>query len=171
VAVECFKIEWTRLFPFDKALLQPEAKRGGVYSLFKGENQKPHYIGKANRFDKRLTTHKRAIFRMMSETERKKCRISFGIVSSFEMSRMSDAVTDAQLRSIENFPITRIQPIGNGDSTKKRDTGKFPMIIANTGTLFKGLKRLMSQSDELLRVLGKDTKKKSVSSLAWYEWE
>ena len=164
MAIECFKIEWTKTYPFDKALLQPEAKRGGAYALFKGETKKPYYIGKATRFDKRLSTHKRAIFRIMNKDERKKCRISFGIVSSFEISHMTDVITDAQLRSVENFLIMRIQPIGNGDSTKRRYTGKIPMIIANTGNVFTGLQKFMSQNKELLQVLGKTTKSKSTSS-------
>jgi len=164
MAIECFEIKWTKTYPFDKALLQPEAKRGGVYALFKGEVKKPHYIGKATRFDNRLSKHKRSIFRMMNEAERKKCYISFGIVSSFEISHMTDVVTDTQLSSIENFLIMRLQPIGNGDSTKKRYTGKLPMIIANTGNVFNGLNKFMSQNNELLQVLGKTTKSKSTSS-------
>jgi hypothetical protein len=161
--IECFKIEWTKSLPFNKALLQPEAKRRGVYALFKGNIKKPYYIGKARTFDNRLSIHKQSIFRMMSEAERKKCYISFGIVSSFKISHMTDAITDAELRSVESFLITRIQPIGNGDSTKKRYTGKLPMIIANTGSMFKGLQKFMSQNNDLLKVLGKATKRKSAS--------
>ena len=167
MAIECFKIAWTKSSPFDKALLKPEAKRGGVYALFKGETKKPLYIGKANRFDKRLSTHKQTIFRMMSEAERRKCRISFGIVSSFDISHMTDAITDAQLGGIENFLIMKVQPSGNGDSTKKRYTGKLPIIIANTGSVFRGLNRFMSQNKELLQVLGKATTRRSTSYDEW----
>ena len=171
MAIECFKIEWTKPSPFDKALLKPEAKRGGVYALFKGETKKPYYIGKANRFDKRLSTHKQTIFRMMSEAERRKCRISFGIVSSFETSHMTDVIPAVQLGPIENFLIMRVQPIGNGDSTKKRYTGRLPMIIANTGSVFRGLNKFMSQNNELLQVLGKATTRKSTSYYERDEWD
>lgn len=163
MAIECFKIEWTKPFPFDKALLQPQAKRKGVYGLFKGKAQKLYYIGKSGTFGNRLSFHRQSIFRMMSEPERKRCYISFGVISSFEISHMTDVVTDTQIRSIENFLITTLQPIGNGRNTK-RDTGKLPMIIANTGTLFKGLQKFMSQNNELLQVLGKTTAKKRTSS-------
>jgi len=166
MAIECFKIEWTKLFSFDKALLQPQAKRKGVYGLFKGKAQKLYYIGKSGTFGNRLSFHRQSIFRMMSEPERKRGYISFGTVSSFEISHMTDIVTDTQIRSIENSLIMTLQPIGNGGSTKIRDTGKLPMIIVNTGTLFKGLQKFMSQNKELLQVLGKNaTRKKASSSL------
>ena len=168
MAIECFKIEWTKPFPLDKVLLQPEAKGGGIYFLFKGGTRKPLYIGKATRFDNRLSTHKQSLFRMMSEAERKRCTARLGLISSFERNRMSDTITPAQLGSVENFFITKLQPKGNGDSTKKRDTGKYPLIVINTGNLCNGLEKFMSQSTELLKALGKTTTKKKSSFEPWY---
>ena len=170
MAIECFKVEWTKPFPFGEVLLQPEAKMGGVYALFRGEAKKLYYIGKATRFDNRLSSHRQSVFRMMSETERKKCSVSLGITSSFEVNRMSDT-TPAQLGSIENFLITRLQPVGNGDSTKRRDTGKYPLILINAGSVFKPLEKFMSQSPDLLKAHGKTIttrKKKSASYPSWY---
>jgi len=167
MAIECFKIEWTKAFPLDKVLLQPEAKRGGIYFLFKGGIRKPYYVGKATRFDSRLSTHKQSFFRMMSETERKKCSVRLGFISSFEKSHMSDTITPTQLSSIENFFITKLQPTGNGESTKQRDTGKYPLIAINTGSLPYGLDKFMSQSTELLKALGKTTAKKKSFSESW----
>ncbi|HEY40300.1 MAG TPA: hypothetical protein G4O18_00375 [Dehalococcoidia bacterium] len=168
MAIECFKIEWTKPFLFDKVLLQPEAKRGGVYALFKKGTTKAYYIGKATRFDSRLSIHRQSIFRLMSEAERKRCFVRLGLISSFEVNHMSDTVSASQLGGIENFLITRLQPIGNGDSTKRRDTAKYPMIVINTGNTFGGLQKYMSQSSELLKALGKTTTTRRKTYDPWF---
>ena len=155
MAIECFKVEWTKPIQFTKVALRPEAKSGGVCALFKGAASKALYIGKATRFADRITTHKQTTFRMMGETERKKCFVRLGLVSSFEVDQMTDISTGPHLNTVENFFITRLQPVGNGGSTKIRDTSKHPIIVVNTGAVFNGVSKYMSQSDELLKVLGK----------------
>jgi excinuclease UvrABC nuclease subunit len=167
MAIECFEINWTKPFPLEKIARQIEAKRGGIYFIFKSGVGKPYYIGKATNFEKRLNTHKQAFSRIMSEAELKRCTVRLGLISSFETTHMSDTFTSTQLGSIENFFITQLQPKGNGGNTKKRDTGKYPLIAINTGNLCTGMGKYMSQSNDLLKALGKSTTKKRASSASW----
>lgn len=152
MAIELFQIEWTNLYPFETALRQPEAMESGVYALYKstGKTKKLFYIGKSKEFSSRFSSHKRNSFHMLNETERKRCFVSFGLISCFERSRLSTGATNPQLKNIENFLITKLQPIGCGDSTKKRYTGDYSMIIANTGKVTKPFK-----SPELLDIIGR----------------
>ena len=169
MAIDLFQIEWTKLFPFNTALLQPETKEKGVYALYRsaGKAKRLYYIGKSGELGDRLGAHKQSMFRMMSEAERKKCFVSFGLISFFGRSRMSRDIDDTQLKSVENFLITSLQPIGCGENTKKRYTGDYPMIVVNTGKVAKPFNKFMSQSSELLKILGKDTATKKKPASSW----
>ncbi|OGO25316.1 MAG: hypothetical protein A2144_09755 [Chloroflexi bacterium RBG_16_50_9] len=166
MAIECFKIEWTKPFPLDTIATQQESRRGGIYALFQGNSRRAFYIGKATRFDQRLVTHKQSFYRMLKPAQRNKLYVRLGIVQSFEISSMSDVISGYQLASIENFFITRLPNLNNGENTKKKDTCRYPLVIANTGNLFSGIDKYMSQNKELLKLFGKSTtiRKKRVSS-------
>ena len=154
MAIELFRIDWTKLYPFDKALNQPEAKEGGVYALYKsvGGNKKLHYVGKSKDFTTRLSSHRQNTAHILSETERKKCYVSFGLISSFEKSRMSSDISPEQLRDTENFLINYLLPPGNDSSTKKGYKGK-PIIIVNGGKFIQPLKKVMTHNPELLKLI------------------
>ena len=154
MAIELFRIEWTKLYPFDKALNQPEAKEGGVYALYKsvGGNKKLHYVGKSKDFTTRFGFHRQNTAHILSEAERKKCYVSFGLISSFEKSRMSSDVLPEQLRDTENFLINTLLPAGNDSSTKKGYKGN-PIIIINGGKFIQPLKKVMTHNPELLKLI------------------
>ncbi len=75
MAIEILNITWSKLYPFSKALNQPETKEGGVYAMYKlkGSTYTLHYIGKTIDFSKRFSAHKNNASHMMSETELNKC--------------------------------------------------------------------------------------------------
>jgi hypothetical protein len=154
MAIEFFRIEWTKLYPFDKALNQPEAKEGGVYALYKsvGGNKKLHYVGKSKDFTTRFGFHRQSTAHMLSEAERKKCYVSFGLISSFEKSRMTTTILPQQLRDTESFLINNSQPVGNDSSTKKGYKGN-PIIIINHGKFTHPFKRIMTDTPELLKLI------------------
>lgn len=154
MAIELLQIEWTRLYPFDKALNQPEAKEGGVYALYKsvGGNRRLHYVGKCKDFSARVGSHRQSTAHILSETERKRCYVSFGLISSFEKSRMSSDILPEQLRNTESFLINELRPVGNDPSTKKGYKGK-PIIIINKGKFTRPFKRVMTHNPELVKLI------------------
>jgi hypothetical protein len=157
MAIECFVIKWTRLFPFNKALTQPEAKEGGVYALYKAKasNKKLHYVGKTKDFETRFSSHKQSATHLLTGNELKRCYVAFGIISSFETNRLTGDITPEQLRIVENFFIVILRPEGNSESTKKRYTGNYPIFITNIGIVTKPFTKFMSQNSALLKFLGK----------------
>jgi len=165
MAIECFEIKWTKPFLLDTIATQQESRYGGIYALFQGSARKAFYIGKATQFGQRLRTHKQSFYRMLKPSQRKKLYVRLGIIQSFRVSSMYDVKSGYQLACVENFFITRLPDLNNGENTKKKDTSKYPMIIANTGNLFSGVDKYMSQNKELLKLLGKSTiaRKKRVS--------
>ena len=167
MAIELFRIEWTKLYPFDKALNQPEAKEGGVYTLYKsvGGNKKLHYVGKSKDFTTRFSSHRQNTAHILSETERKKCYVSFGLISSFEKSRMSSDISPEQLRDTETFLINALLPTGNDSSTKKGYKGN-PIIIINGGKYTRPFKKVMTHNPELLKLLKSNLK--TSSSVYYY---
>ncbi|MDO8717301.1 MAG: GIY-YIG nuclease family protein [Dehalococcoidales bacterium] len=157
MAIEFFEINWTKLHPFEKALTQPQVKEGGVYALYKliGSSKKLLYVGKSKDFETRFCSHKNAADHLNTTNDRKKCFVSFGLISSYEKSRMSNDITPQQLKAVENFLIVALNPIGNGDSTKKRYTSDIHAIIVNTGVVAKPLNKFMSHNPQLLTLIGK----------------
>jgi len=169
MAIECFEIKWTKQYPFEKALTQPEANEGGVYALYraKGNTKNLHYIGKSKEFASRFSTHKRNTSHMMTESELKRCYVSFGMISSFETSRLTPSTNPDHLKVVENFLLVKLDPTGNHSNTKRRYIGDYPIIIANTGKFTKPFRKLMSQSDDLIKMLTGTTKNKTTSADSW----
>jgi hypothetical protein len=155
MAIEVFQINWSTLYPFDKALNQPEAKDGGgVYAMYKSinGNKKLHYIGKSKDFTTRFGFHRQNTAHILSDAERKKCYVSFGLISSFDKSRMSNNVLPEQLKDIESFLINELMPQGNDSSTKKSYKGD-TIIAINSGKFIKPFKKLMIHNPALEKLL------------------
>jgi len=153
MAVEIFRVEWTKLEGFDRALTQAESQEGGLYAMFRlnrGVNTL-YYIGKSIDFYKRFGTHRNSASHLMSDADFQKCFVSFGLITSFEQSQMSHNFTDAQLKDIETFYINYYRPIGNSESTKKGYKGN-TIISFNTGKNFQKHK-VISNSDNLIKFL------------------
>src|ERR1035437_8414490 len=154
MAIELFQINWSELYSFDKASNHPEAKESGVYALYKsiGGNKKLHYIGKSNDFMKRFGVHRQNTAHMYSETDLKSCYVTFGIMSSFDKSKMSYEILPEQLKDCESFLINELLPQGNDPSTKKGYKGS-TIIIINSGKLVKPLKKVMIHNPMLEKLL------------------
>lgn len=69
---------------------------------------------------------------------------------------------------VENFLITTLDPKGNHESTKKRVTSEYPLVIINTGKFYKPIEKIMSHNPELLKALSATKpKKKTTSDALW----
>jgi len=153
MAVEIFRVDWTKLQTFNEALTQSESQAGGIYALaklYRGDYNL-FYIGKSKDFQKRFGTHRNSASHLMSDADIDKCFVSFGLISSFEQSQMSHNFTDAQLKDIESFYINFYRPIGNSEATKKGYKGN-TIISFNTGKYFQKHK-IISNSDNLIKLL------------------
>jgi hypothetical protein len=154
MAIELLRIEWTKSYQFDNALNQPEAKEGGIYALYRSVsgNKKLHYVGKSKDFATRFCSHRQNTAHMLSEADRKRCYVSFGLISSFEKSRMTSDISPEQLRNTENFLINALLPTGNDPSTKKGYKGNC-IIIINHGKFIQPFKKVMTNNSELLKFI------------------
>jgi len=153
MAVEIFRVEWTKLQTFSEALTQAESQVGGLYALARLNRgvTSLYYIGKSKEFQKRFGTHRNSASHLMSDNDIQKCFVSFGLISSFEQSQMSHNFTDAQLKDIESFYINNYRPIGNSEATKKGYKGN-TIICFNTGKYFTKHKYI-SNSENLVKLL------------------
>ena len=153
MAVEIFRVEWTKPQAFDQALTQAESQQGGLYAMLKVSRGVTNlsYIGKSKEFQKRFGTHRNSASHMMSDVDLKKCSVTFGIISSFEQSQMSHNITPEQLKDIESFYINHYRPLGNDPSTKKGYKGN-TIISFNTGKCFQKQK-IVSNSENLVKLL------------------
>jgi hypothetical protein len=155
MAIEVFKVEWTKVFPFDKALTQSASQEGGIYIMYKkgrSDIATLFYIGMSKDFQKRFGTHRNAASHMMTDADLKKCFVNFGIVTSFETSHLSHSFTTEQLHDLESYLINEVKPIGNSDSTKKGYKG-LPIVVFNTGTKSRHLNKVMSSCSDLVKLL------------------
>ncbi len=169
MAIEIVRIEWSKLYPFDKALNQPEVKEGGIYALYKSASgsKKLHYIGKSKDFTTRFGFHRQNTAHMMSEAERRKCFVSFGLISTFDKSRMSNGITSEQLRDIESFLINELLPVGNDTSTKKGYKGN-TIIAISSGKFIKPFKKLLIHNPVLEKLLKNSFKVSKSSNDGYY---
>lgn len=165
MSIEIVQINWSKLYPFNKALNQPEAKEFGVYALYKtaGGNKKLFYIGKSKDFITRFSTHRQNIAHMLSEKELNKCYVSFGFISSFDKSRVSSNISPEQLRNVESFLINELLPQGNDSSTKKGYKG-MTIIAINGGKFIKPFKKVMIHNSTLEKLLKDSFKTKKTSA-------
>jgi hypothetical protein len=155
MAVEIFVIDWTKLYPFKDALTEAVSQEGGVYMVYKKTDKGGYdlqYVGKTLGFYKRFGTHKNSASHFMSEDEKRRCFIQFGLISFFAKSRMSHDTSPEQLQDIENYLINILQPDGNDISTKKGYKGD-TIIIVNQGLKSHRLDKVVSNSPALLKLL------------------
>jgi len=153
MAIELLRIDWTKLQPFTQVLTQAESQEGGLYAMFRLERSviNLYYIGKSIDFYKRSSTHMNYASHLIPDKDIKKYSVTFGIISSFEQSRLSHSVSPEQLKDAESFYINFYKPIGNSESTKKGYKGH-TIISFNTGKCFQKHK-VISNSDILIKFL------------------
>jgi hypothetical protein len=88
---------------------------------------------------------------MMDDTERKRCFISFGLVSCFDKSRMIHDITPEHLHYLESFLINTKKPFGNDPSTKKGYKGDATIVFngGNNGSFGK----IMTNNEVIINFL------------------
>jgi len=163
MAIGCFEVEWTKLFPSSDAETQPEAERGGIYVKVIGRAKKIHYIGKSKELSKRSKRHRQDDRRSGISTARH--YVSFGIVHSFKGKERVRSCTPKQLTDIESYLINTVKPKGNGASTMRGYKGN-PLIVINTGKVLKPIQKIMTSNPELSKLIATKSKKTPPSSWA-----
>jgi hypothetical protein len=159
MAIGCFEVEWTKLFPYDEAETRPEAEKSGIYAKVIGKAKMIHYIGKSETLSRRSGEHRRADRRSGILT--KKHYISFGIIYSFGGREKTRGCMPEQLNDIESYLVNTVKPKGNAPLTMRGYKRK-PLIIVNTGKVLKPIQKIMTSNPELAKLIV--TKKRKTSS-------
>jgi hypothetical protein len=130
MATECFKIEWTGYYSLDNAQNRPEARKLGLYAIFKPDFDERIllYIGKAAEIGARLTQHKQEWRQLYSPEELDEVEIAIGVLTSLD----GDPVDREQLKDIESLFINKYKPKRNAPSTKSAYRGRSALVV-NTG--------------------------------------
>jgi len=159
MAIECFEVEWTRLFPYTEAESRPEAEKSGVYAKVIGKAKRIHYVGKSQDLSRRTGDHRRNDRRAGTSSENR--YISFGIIYTFKGKEKMRGCTPEQLNDIESYMRYAIKPKGNASSTVKQYKRR-PLIVINTGKVLKPVQKIMTSNPELSKFIA--TKKRKTSS-------
>jgi hypothetical protein len=167
MAIDCYKIEWTKPFPYKEAANRPEARQLGIYAIIETVKSKKiiSYIGKSQELGRRIGDHEQG-FSHSENTNNQKQLYSFGTIYSLSGSITTAAITATQLHEVESFFINKLQPVGNGKATKKRYKGT-SLIVINIGKLAY-LEKIMSHNEELLKLIKMNLKTKKATSSSVY---
>jgi hypothetical protein len=133
MATECYKIEWTGFYSLSEANSRPEAKKLGLYVVFRrtsSGSRIPLYIGKATEIGTRLNKHRQEWQQILSPSVLNKLQIAIGVLTSLD----GKPVTQKQLSDIEKLVLYEEHPERNAPSTKKAYTGR-SLIVVNTGKM------------------------------------
>ena len=166
MAIECYKVEWTKPYSFKEAFNRPEARQFGIYAIYDTIKTKKRliYIGKSQEIGKRLTEHQQGISHFMGKTS-KKLYCSFGTIYSLSGSITTTDISPKQLRDVESFFINEFQPSGNNASTKKRYKGT-SLIVINAGKPIS-FGKIIAHNKELLKLLKANLTAKKSTSPDW----
>jgi len=161
MAIECFEIRWTKLFSYEQAETQPEARDMGVYARVIGKARRIHYIGKSKDLSERCRTYRHGDRR--SGTSTAKHYVSFGLIRSFEMNKSMPSCTPRQLTDIESYLRNIVKPKGNDISTLRGYHGN-PLLIVNTDKVLKPIQKIMTSNADLAKLIATKAKRKPSSS-------
>jgi len=167
MAIDCYKIEWTKPFSFKEAIARPEARQLGIYIIYRTINSKKKlwYIGKSQEVGRRIGEHQKGASHT-GDKDINKVSYSFGTIYSLSGSITTAVITPTQLHEVESFLINKLKPKGNGDSTKIRYKGT-SLIVINTGKLVY-LEKIMAHNEDLLKLIKENlTTKKPIFSSDW----
>lgn len=128
MATECFKIEWTGYYSLGNAQNRPEARKLGLYAIFKTDfdDRDLLYIGKAAEIGVRLTQHKQEWRQLYSPEELDEVEIAIGVLTSLD----GDPVNREQLKDIESLFINKYKPKRNAPSTKTGYRGRSALVVS-----------------------------------------
>jgi len=164
MAIDVYKIEWSKPFPYEQAVSRPEASQHGIYAIYNTTKGKKTlvYIGKSQELRKRITQHQQGINRF----SKKEYTYSLGTIYPLS-GKTSTGITPKQLREIESFFINKYKPSGNDISTKKGYKGT-SLIVINIGKLIC-FNKVDAHNEDLLKLLKNNlVTKKSTSSSDWW---
>jgi len=133
VATECYKIEWTGFYSLNEANSRPEARKAGLYIVFRftpSGGTEPMYIGKATEIGTRLNKHRQEWQQVLSPSALNKLKIAIGVLTSLD----GKPATQKQLSDIEKLVLYVERPERNAPSTKRAYTGR-SAIVVNTGKM------------------------------------
>ena len=130
--MDCFRIDWTGYYSLNDAIGRQEAKKLGVYAVYKPTTKKKSlwYFGKATNIGKRLDDHRKEWQQILSPTQMSKLQVAIGVIKLLE----GEKVSQPQLKDTESLFINEYNPERNDPSTKKGYKGKSILII-NTGKI------------------------------------
>jgi len=151
MATECFKIEWTGYYTVDEAHSQPEARKLGLYAVYKADfgEKTLLYIGKATGIGTRLNHYRQTLQKFFPPEELKELQIYIGVLTSLD----GESVDQKQLKNIESLFINVYKPERNGESTKKGYKGRSALVVS-IGEI--GKFKMLTAHDKKLRRLIKD---------------
>jgi len=168
MAIDCYKIEWTKPYSFKEAVNRPEARHLGIYAIIETVKTKKiiSYIVKSQELGRRIGEHQQGFSHSGNKNNQKQL-YSLGTIYSLSDNVTTAVITPAQLHDVESFFIIKLKPIGNGDSTKKLYKGT-SLIVINTGK-FVCLEKIMAHNEDLLKLIKSNltTKKTTSSSDMW----
>lgn len=152
MATECFKIDWTGYYSFNKAKSRPEARKLGLYAIYKPtfDERILLYVGKATDIGTRLNQHKQALQRLYSPEELNEVQIAIGVLTSLD----GKSVNQGQLKDVESLFINKYKPERNAPSTKRGYTGRSALVVSTGKT---GRFNKLTTHDKALLILIKDS--------------
>lgn len=130
MATECFKIEWTGYYSLDKAKNQPEAKKLGLYAVYRVTSYGERilwYLGKATEIRARLNQHIQSWQKAFPPRELDRLQITIGALTSLD----GKSATQVQLKHIESMFLNEYHPKGNAKSTMKGYKGRSILVVSN----------------------------------------
>jgi len=128
--MDCFKINWTGYYSLNEAKSCREAKKLGVYAVYRpiGGKKVLWYFGKATEIGARLDDHRKEWQQVLSQNQIGKLQVAIGVIEFLE----GNQVSQKQLGHIESLYLNEYRPKRNNESTMKGYKGDSILII-NTG--------------------------------------
>jgi hypothetical protein len=150
MATACYRIEWTGYYSLDKAKNQPEARKLGLYAVYKPTFSGERillYVGKATEIGTRLNQHRQELQKFSSPEELNELQIAIGVLTSLD----GKPATQVQLTDIESLFRNVYHPKGNAKSTMMGYTGRSALVVS-TGKI-EQFKKLTVHDKNLLKLI------------------
>ena len=130
--MDCFSITWSGFFTLDSAKSQPEARKLGLYAVYKPDSGKKllWYLGKAKEIGTRLNKHRQDWQQVLTPAQMNRLQVAIGVLEPLEGSRISPT----QLNDIESLFRHEYKPKRNDKSTTKGYTGRSVLVISSGKT-------------------------------------
>jgi hypothetical protein len=151
---ECYKIEWTGFYTLDKAHSQPEARKLGLYAVYKPvlfDEPILWYIGKATEIGAQLNKHRQEWQKILSPEQLNELEITIGVLTSLD----GMPATERQLGDVESLFLNEYHPKGNDPSTMKGYKGRSALVVS-TGKRVK-VRKLTAHDKNLVKLIKNST--------------